>query len=116
MLRALLIQGFATGINIDAAVQKTGHRRNRSGLEQHPQPAAAPIASTGKLMRQRLRTSADKTLDNAPANAATGVGDPQEREEIRAVPVARAQEVSWEWTPVLPGCNLKWPCRQDVGL
>jgi hypothetical protein len=84
MLRALLIQGFATGINIDAAVQKTGHHRGRSGLEQHPEPAAAPIASTGKLMRQRLRTSAGKRLYNAPANAATGVWDPQEREGIRA--------------------------------
>jgi hypothetical protein len=65
----------------------------------------------GELMHQRLRTSAGKRLYNAPANGATGVWDPQEREEIRAVPVARAQELSLEWTPVLPGCNLKRPCR-----
>jgi len=43
----------------------------------------------GELMRQRLRTSADKTLYNAPANAANGVWDPQEREEIRASAVCR---------------------------
>ncbi|NGO39935.1 hypothetical protein G4L39_11115 [Limisphaera ngatamarikiensis] len=42
MLRALLSQGFATGINVYTAVQKTGHHRDRSGLEQHPEPAAAP--------------------------------------------------------------------------
>jgi len=116
MLRALLGQGFATGINVYTAVQKTGHHRNRSGLEQHPEPAAAPIVSTGELMRQRLRTYAGKTLYNAPANGATGAWNPQERERIRAVPVARAQELPLEWTSVLPGCNLKRPRRQEVGL
>lgn len=84
MLRALLIQGTATGINVYTAVQRTRHHRSRSDLEQHSEPAAAPIASMGEPTRQRLRTSADTTLYNASANAATGVWDPQEREGIRA--------------------------------
>jgi hypothetical protein len=32
------------------------------------------------------------------------------------VPIARAQELPLEWTSVLPGCNLKRPCRQGMGL
>ena len=53
--------GQSTGTTVYAAVEKKEHHRTVSDLEQKPEPAApGPEASTGEVMRHRLRTAAGR--------------------------------------------------------
>jgi hypothetical protein len=110
--------GQATGTTVYAAVDKTGHHRSVSDLEQHPEPAApAPGASVGEVMRYRLRTRAGKALYKLRQQTVEAVfGIIKSVMGFGQFRLRGRRKVSLEWTLVCLAYNLKRLHRLCAGL
>jgi transposase len=108
--------GAPTGTLVYAAVEKTGHHRSVSDLEEHPEPAAPTAeASRTEVMRHRLRTSAGKALYKLRQQTVEPVfGIIKSVLGFRQFHLRGREKVSLEWTLVCLAYNFKRLHRLQV--
>jgi len=110
--------GHASGTTVYAAVEKTGHHRSVSDLEQKPEPEPPPTgASLIETMRHRLKTTAGRTLYKLRQQTVEPVfGIIKSVLGFRQFRLRGRDKVSLEWTLVCLAYNLKRLHRLGGGL
>jgi transposase len=101
--------GAKTGATVYCAVEKTGHHRTVSDLEEHTDPEPPPDdASIKEKMKQRLRTRKGRDLYNLRKQTVEPVfGIIKEVIGFRQFSMRGLQKADLEWTLVCLSYNLK---------
>ena len=101
--------GTPTGTTVYAPLDKTSHHRSVADLEKKPEPEApAAGAKISEVMRQRLKTTAGKTLYKLRQQTVEPVfGIIKSAMGFRQFLLRGATKVSTEWTLVCLAYNLR---------
>ena len=101
--------GAKTGATVYCAVEKSGHHRTVSDLEEHTDPEPPPDdASIKEKMKQRLRTRKGRALYNLRKQTVEPVfGIIKEVIGFRQFSMRGLEKADLEWTLVCLSYNLK---------